>query len=91
MLTEIVRLPVGDDADALLAFLKGHGFFAQDALLDHRFFRAEDETEVMVLITWRSREDMQATTDNEYSTRFREDLAPLLGGPPSLTFYVAAG
>jgi heme-degrading monooxygenase HmoA len=91
MLTEIVRIPVAaENADRVLAYLEGHAFFGQEALVEHRLYRTEDDTEVMVMIRWRSREEMQATTDNALSTAFREELAPLVAGPPTLSFYVSA-
>jgi hypothetical protein len=68
----------------MMAFMRDHPFFGQEALLSHRFFRTEGEPEVMLILDWKSREEMQATTDNELSTRFRADLSPLLGGAPKL-------
>jgi hypothetical protein len=91
LLTEIVRLPVTPDgADPVLSFMRAHPFFAQEALLSHRFFRTEGEPEVMLILDWSSREEMQVTTDNDLSTNFRAELAPLLAGAPLLAFYVPA-
>jgi quinol monooxygenase YgiN len=88
VLTEIVRLPVpAGGSTPVLIFLRDHAFFAQKALLSHRLFRTQGASEVMLILEWKSREEMQATTDNELSTKFRAELAPLLAGTPMLGFY----
>lgn len=90
MLTEVIRLPVPAGGEqAVLDFLAGHEFFRQEAVHGYRLFQNEDEPQVMVIMEWTSRDGMRTTTDNELSTSFRSELAPLLQGPPTLAFYRA--
>ncbi len=92
MLTEVIRLPVeADGAEPLLDFMGSHAYFQQDALRSHRLFRNEDEPEVLVIIEWNSRQDMDETSANDLSTQFRAEIAPLLAGAPVLGFYAETG
>jgi hypothetical protein len=40
-----------------------HAYFQQVALVSYRFFHNEDEPELILILEWNSRGEMQATTD----------------------------
>jgi hypothetical protein len=85
---EIVRLPVPEGTEgAVVAYLDGNPYFAQEGLVAHRLLVAEDAPEVTLLLDWTTRAAAGPALRSAVGQAFLEGLTPLLAGAPQTAFY----
>jgi hypothetical protein len=79
---EIVRLPVGTGSQgALVAFLNGNPYFAQDGLGGSQILLSGDHAEVVLVLDWDDAEAPRRALASEAGEALVQGMEPLLNAP----------
>ena len=86
MITDLLKFTIKEEcvADAIELMKKQmeNNLLDKGCLLSHTFQLKENPNELFMLLGWENQDAIERHLKAEYDNVFREDLDPLLAGPP---------